>query len=67
MMSLTVGGIALVSGSDFSNDINEVKLGSLLSFDPVDGQSSFSLTISGTLTDGNSQLLSQDQYILELF
>lgn len=62
----TVGGIALVSGSDFSNSINEVKLGSM-SFDPVDGQSSFSLTVSGTLTDGSSQLITQNQYILELF
>ena len=62
----SVGGIALVSGSDFSNGINEVKLGSL-SFDPVDGQSSFSLTLSGTLTDGSSQLITQDQYILEIF
>ena len=62
----SVGGIVLVSGSDFSNGTNEVKLGTL-SFDPIDGQSSFNLTISGAITDGTSQLVEQAQYSLEVF
>jgi hypothetical protein len=62
----SVGNIVLVSGSDFSNSSTQVKLGTF-TIDPVDNQSSLSLTISGMMTSGTGDLLiNQTEFVTTL-
>ena len=62
----SVGNIVLVSGADISAGVNEVKIGTM-TINPVDDMSAFAITVSGSLTDINSQLASQAQTSLEVF